>query len=50
MELALDDITSGLQPSDLVVVAGRPSMGKTVFGDFVIPLPILFMGCQNQRS
>ena len=25
----LDDITAGLQPSDLVVVAGRPSMGKT---------------------
>ncbi|MEK7689484.1 MAG: replicative DNA helicase, partial [Bdellovibrionota bacterium] len=25
----LDEITSGLQPSDLVVVAGRPSMGKT---------------------
>lgn len=25
----LDDITSGLQPSDFVVVAGRPSMGKT---------------------
>ncbi len=27
----LDRITSGLQPSDLVVVAGRPSMGKTAF-------------------
>ncbi|MDH3281282.1 MAG: replicative DNA helicase [Gammaproteobacteria bacterium] len=25
----LDEITSGLQPSDLVVIAGRPSMGKT---------------------
>ncbi|MEE9254683.1 MAG: replicative DNA helicase, partial [Pseudomonadales bacterium] len=25
----LDDLTAGLQPSDLVVVAGRPSMGKT---------------------
>ena len=25
----LDELTSGLQPSDLVVVAGRPSMGKT---------------------
>lgn len=25
-----DDMTSGLQASDLVIVAGRPSMGKTV--------------------
>ena len=27
----LDGITSGLQASDLVIVAGRPSMGKTSF-------------------
>ena len=27
----LDDMTSGLQKSDLVIVAGRPSMGKTTF-------------------
>jgi replicative DNA helicase len=27
----IDKITSGLQPSDLIVVAGRPSMGKTSF-------------------
>ena len=27
----LDKLTSGLQNSDLVVVAGRPSMGKTAF-------------------
>ena len=27
----LDLLTSGLQPSDLVIVAGRPSMGKTSF-------------------
>ena len=27
----LDSMTSGLQPADLVIVAGRPSMGKTTF-------------------
>ena len=27
----LDEMTSGLQPADLVVIAGRPSMGKTSF-------------------
>jgi len=27
----LDKMTSGLQPSDMVVVAGRPSMGKSTF-------------------
>ncbi len=27
----LDRMTAGLQPSDLIVVAGRPSMGKTAF-------------------
>ena len=29
--LDLDEKTSGLQPADLVIVAGRPSMGKTTF-------------------
>ncbi|WP_163577470.1 replicative DNA helicase [Halomonas faecis] len=27
----LDEMTSGLQASDLVIIAGRPSMGKTTF-------------------
>jgi len=27
----LDDATSGWQPSDLVIIAGRPAMGKTSF-------------------
>ncbi len=27
----LDQLTSGLQPADLIIIAGRPSMGKTAF-------------------
>ena len=27
----LDKLTSGMQPSDLIIIAGRPSMGKTAF-------------------
>ncbi|AEB56755.1 MULTISPECIES: replicative DNA helicase [Pseudomonadaceae] len=27
----LDNLTSGLQPADMIIVAGRPSMGKTTF-------------------
>jgi replicative DNA helicase len=29
--LELDLMTAGLQPSDLIIIAGRPSMGKTTF-------------------
>jgi replicative DNA helicase len=28
----LDDLTSGFQPGDMIIVAGRPSMGKTALG------------------
>ena len=27
----MDDLTTGLQKSDLIIIAGRPSMGKTAF-------------------
>jgi replicative DNA helicase len=29
--VALDDLTAGFQKGDLIIVAGRPSMGKTAF-------------------
>ena len=31
----LNHITSGLQPSDLIIVAARPSMGKTAFALYI---------------
>ena len=37
----LDNMTSGLQPSDLVIVAGRPSMGKTSFAMNLVENAIL---------
>lgn len=39
----LDRLCSGLQPSDLVIVAARPSMGKTSFG-----LAIAYHAAANQ--
>lgn len=40
----LDDRTSGLQPSDLVIVAGRPSMGKTTFAMNLVENALLSTG------
>src|SRR5207245_3694677 len=34
----LDNLTAGFQPSDLVIVAGRPSMGKCLTADAEIVL------------
>ena len=39
--LELDAKTSGLQESDLVIVAGRPSMGKTAFAMNLVEHAIL---------
>jgi len=37
----LDEMTSGLQPADLVIVAGRPSMGKTTFAMNLVETAVL---------
>ncbi|MFW5824348.1 MAG: replicative DNA helicase [Marinobacter sp.] len=40
----LDEWTSGMQPSDLVIVAGRPSMGKTTFAMNIVENALLSSG------
>ncbi|WP_111497373.1 MULTISPECIES: replicative DNA helicase [Marinobacter] len=37
----LDEWTSGMQPSDLIIIAGRPSMGKTTFSMNVVENALL---------
>ena len=52
----LDDITSGWQASDLVIIAGRPAMGKTSFAlsmakniaaDFHVPMAFFSLEMSN---
>jgi replicative DNA helicase len=52
----LDDITSGWQASDLVIIAGRPAMGKTSFAlsmakniaaDFKVPMAFFSLEMSN---
>ena len=52
----LDDITSGWQASDLVIIAGRPAMGKTSFAlsmakniaaDYHVPLAFFSLEMSN---
>ena len=54
----LDARTSGLQPSDLIIVAGRPSMGKTAFAlniaeyvaiDFGLPVAVFSMEMSGEQ-
>ena len=54
----LDDITSGWQPSDLVIIAGRPAMGKTSFAlsmakniaaDYKVPMAFFSLEMSNKQ-
>lgn len=40
----LDQLTAGLQPADLIIVAGRPSMGKTSFAMNIVENAALKFG------
>ncbi len=55
--IKLDEITCGLQPSELIIVAGRPSMGKTALGlniaehlAIVEQRPVLFFSLEMSRQ
>ncbi len=56
--LKLDELTGGLHDNDLIIVAGRPSMGKTSFAinisENVIlrekPSPVLFFSLEQDAS
>ena len=40
----LDNMTAGLQQSDLVIIAGRPSMGKTTFAMNLVEHAVIYSG------
>ncbi len=53
----LDTMTAGLQPSDLIVIAGRPSMGKSALAcaiaenvGVVNKLPLVFFSLEMSRQ
>ncbi|HKN68447.1 MAG TPA: replicative DNA helicase [Gemmatimonadaceae bacterium] len=53
----LDDLTSGFQPADLVIVAARPSMGKTAFclniaqhASIVDQVPVAFFSLEMSKE
>ena len=53
----LDEITCGLQPSELIIIAARPSMGKTALGlniaehlAIVENRPVLFFSLEMSRQ
>ncbi len=55
--IELDELTSGLQPGELIIVAGRPSMGKTAFGlniaehvAIVEKRPVMFFSLEMSRQ
>ncbi len=58
----LDEMTCGLQPGEFIVIAGRPSMGKTALGLCIAenmatgsnarhePIPVLFFSLEMSRQ
>lgn len=55
----LDELTSGFQPSELIIIAGRPSMGKTALAlniarnismEQEIPLPVAIFSLEMSKE
>ena len=53
----LDSMTQGFQKSDLIIIAGRPSMGKTAFSLNIAvnivkkqKLPVLFFSLEMSKQ